>query len=59
MSLEEGIVHVEWEEANIIPLFKTGSRNKSVNYRPVSLISVICKLSILPTPMAEEFDKSK
>ena len=32
------------DEANIIPLFKKGSRNKSVNYRPVSLTSVICKL---------------
>ena len=27
-----------------IPLFKKGSRNKTVNYRPVSLKSVICKL---------------
>ena len=27
-----------------MPLFKKGSRNKSVNYRPVSLTSVICKL---------------
>ena len=38
------IVPLEWKEANIIPLFKKGSRNKSVNYRPVSLTSVICKL---------------
>ena len=44
MSLQEGIVPVEWKEANIIPLFKKSSRNKSVNYRPVSLTSVICKL---------------
>ena len=44
MSLLEGIVPLEWKEANIIPLFKKGSRNKSVNYRPVSLTSVICKL---------------
>ena len=44
MSLHEGIVPFEWKEANIIPLFKKGSRNKSVNYRPVSLTSVICKL---------------
>ena len=44
LSLEEGIVPLEWEEANIIPLFKTSSRNKSENYRPVSLTSVICKL---------------
>ena len=41
LSLEEGIVPLEWKEANIIPLF---SRNKSENYRPVSLTSVICKL---------------
>ena len=44
MSLKEGIVPFEWKEANIIPVFKKGSRNKSVNYRPVSLTSVICKL---------------
>ena len=44
LSLEEGIVPLEWKEANIIPLFKEGSRNKSENYRPVSLTSVICKL---------------
>ena len=42
-SLKEGVVPFEWKEANIIPLFKKGSRNKS-NYRPVSLTSVICKL---------------
>ena len=44
LSLEEGIVPLEWKEANIIPLFKKGSRNKSENYRPVSITSVICKL---------------
>ena len=44
MSLQEGIVPLEWKEANIIPLFKKCSRNKSVNYRPVSLTSVICQL---------------
>ena len=44
MSLQEGIVPLEWKEANIIPLFKKGSRYKSVNYRPVSLTSVIFKL---------------
>ena len=44
LSLIEGIVPFEWKEANIIPLFKKGSRNKSDIYRPVSLTSVICKL---------------
>ena len=44
LSLKEGVVPVEWKEANIIPLFKKGSRNKSDNYTPVSLTSAICKL---------------
>ena len=44
MSLQEGIVPLEWKEAKIIPSFKKGSRKNSVNYRSVSLTSVICKL---------------
>ena len=44
VSLEEGIVPSEWKEANITQLFKKGSRNKSENYRPVSLTLVVCKL---------------
>ena len=44
VSLHEGIVPLEWKEANSIPLFKKGSRNKSVNFRPVSVTPVICKL---------------
>ena len=44
LSLKEGVVSFEWKEANIIPLFKKGSRNKSENYKPMNLASVICKL---------------
>ena len=45
LSLEEGIVHSEWKEANITPLFKKGSRNKPENYRPVSLTSIVLNYS--------------
>ena len=44
LSIEEGIVSLEWIEANMMSLFKKGSINKSENYRPVSLTLVICKL---------------
>ena len=43
-NLKEGVVPLEWKKANITPLFNKGSRNKSENYRPVSLTSMICKL---------------
>ena len=44
LSLKEGVGPFERKEANIILLFKKGSRSKSYNYSPVSLTSVICKL---------------
>ena len=44
LSLEEGIVPLEWKEANIIQFFFKRFEKQSENYRPVSLTSVICKL---------------
>ena len=40
LQLIEGVVSFEWKKANIKPLFKKDSRNKSENY----LISMICTL---------------
>ena len=61
LSLEERIVPSEWKEANIMPLFKKGSRNKPENYRPVSLTSVVCKLleTIIRDHMVEFLVKHK
>ena len=44
LALKEKIVPSEWNEANITPLFKKGSRNKPEHCRPMSLTSVVCKL---------------
>ena len=44
LSLKEGVVPIEWKEADIVPLFKKGSTNKSENYRPLRLASFIYKL---------------
>ena len=44
LSLREGTVPHEWKHANVVPIFKKGSRCKKENYRPVSLTSVVCKL---------------
>ena len=43
-SLSEGIVPDDWHKANVTPIFKKGSKMVSGNYRPVSLICIVCKL---------------
>ena len=42
-SISEGKLPVEWKHANIVALFKKGSKKLPVNYRPVSLTSICCK----------------
>ena len=43
-SLETGIVPIAWKEANVSPLFKKGVKTNPLNYRPVSLTSVVGKI---------------
>jgi hypothetical protein len=43
-SLKSGVVPSEWKEAEVVALYKKGSRSASSNYRPVSLTSTCCKL---------------
>lgn len=43
-SLTEGKVPSEWKRAHIVPIYKGGNNEDPLNYRPVSLTSVMCKL---------------
>ena len=43
-SLNSGEVPSDWKDAWIVPVFKKGDKYKPVNYRPVSLTSITCKL---------------
>ena len=43
-SLEFAEVPKDWRNANVVPIFKKGSRKKPSNYRPASLTSVVCKI---------------
>ena len=43
-SLDTGILPEDWTIANVIPIYKKGSKDEPDNYRPVSLTSVPCKV---------------
>ena len=42
--MSEGKIPEDWRRANIVPIFKAGSRNKPENFRPASLTSQVCKM---------------
>jgi hypothetical protein len=43
-SLETGETPKDWKHANVAPAFKIGEQYKPVNYRPISLTYICCKL---------------
>ena len=43
-SLREGKVPADWKRANVVPIYKGGKREDPMNYRPVSLTSVVAKI---------------
>ena len=44
LSLLQGKIPKDWKRANIVPIFKGGNKEDPLNYRPVSLLSVVGKL---------------
>ena len=43
-SLETGKVPSDWNHANVTPVLKKGDKHNPVNYRPISLTCIACKL---------------
>lgn len=43
-SLSTGTIPDEWKMGKVIPVFKSGNKNSPLNYRPISLTSVPCKI---------------
>lgn len=43
-SLETHVVPGDWKVGKVVPLHKSGSKHSPLNYRPISLTSISCKL---------------
>ncbi|KAK3095451.1 hypothetical protein FSP39_014814 [Pinctada imbricata] len=43
-SLNTGETPKDWKQANIAPAYKKGDKYKAINYRPISLTCICCKL---------------
>lgn len=43
-SIDAGTAPSDWKHANVSAIYKKGRRDEAVNYRPVSLTSVPCKI---------------
>ena len=43
-SLEEGVLPDVWKLSRVVPIFKEGTKSVPLNYRPVSMTSMPCKV---------------
>ena len=59
-SFDTGIVPNDWKMANVTPIFKKGDRLKPINYRLISLTSIISKIfeHILPSNIMKHLESN-
>ena len=43
-TMEKGSIPSDWKRAEVVPIFKKGTKTDPSNYRPVSLTCVCCKI---------------
>lgn len=43
-SLSSGNIPHDWKVGKVVPIFKSGNKNSPLNYRPISLTSIPCKI---------------
>ena len=58
LSLETGVVPIDWRTADVVPVYKKGSKSKASIYRPISLTCIASKLleHILVSNIMSHFD---
>lgn len=44
LSIRSGKIPSEWKLANVVPVYKKGSKSLPGNYRPISLTCVLCRV---------------
>ena len=44
-SFAEGSVPGEWKVAQVVPVFKSGSKSSPSSYRPIALLSIMSKIA--------------
>ena len=59
-SLDEGELPTDWKTANITPIYKKGKKSNPLNYRPISLTSVPCKImeKIIKNKIVDHLEKN-
>ncbi|CAH8447575.1 unnamed protein product [Schistosoma bovis] len=61
LSVTQGRLPKDWKNAIVSPVFKTGTKHKPENYRPVSLTSVVVKIleKIIRKELFKYLDKNR